>query len=208
MSSVRANLPDTGLHTSTVSGRTPPHRVKVVGKHLNQSRANEIRARLTAWKQTPESVRPSLRVLARQIGTSHQLLSHCLRGWDKWQAKQYRRQAKEIRTRAEAETRPWVINALLKEADAYDRAAFQCMISFMLEDLLRQTERDVKVGRLKAVQVKMLRLFASKGDERAYSAENPCDPLIAVKHTTQENHSPRVGPIRLVRRWRLGMRHQ
>jgi hypothetical protein len=98
-------------------------------------------------------VRPSLRVLARQIGTSHQLLSHYLRGWDKWQAKQYRHRAKEIRARLEAETRPWVINALLKEADAYDRAAFQCMISFMLEDLLRQIERDAKVGCLKAVQV-------------------------------------------------------
>jgi len=37
----------------------------------------------------------------------------------------------------------------------------------MLEDLLRRTERDAKVGRLKAVQVKMLRLLASRGDARA-----------------------------------------
>ena len=56
-------------------------------KPTAQSHAAEIRGKLAAWKQTPESVRPSLRVLARQIGTSHQLLSHYLQGWDKWQAK-------------------------------------------------------------------------------------------------------------------------
>jgi len=112
---------DTGLPTSIVSGHTPPDRVKVGRKHLNQSRANEIRARLAVWKRTPESARPSLRVLARQIGTSHQLLCHYLRGWDKWQAKQYRHRAKEIRARVEAETRPWVIDELLKQADAYEQ---------------------------------------------------------------------------------------
>src|SRR5215472_11848979 len=98
-------------------------------KPTAQSHAAEIRGKLAAWKQTPESVRPSLRVLARQIGTSHQLLSHYLQGWDKWQAKQYQYRAKEIRARAEAETRPFVKDELSKQAEAYDWAAFQCMIS-------------------------------------------------------------------------------
>jgi hypothetical protein len=42
----------------------------------------------------------------------------------------------------------------------------------------------------------------------SYPAQTPCDPLIAVRRATEENHSPRLQPIRLPRRWRLGMRHQ
>ena len=53
-----------------------------------ESRGAEIRARLAAWKQTPEHERTSLRTLAAELGTSHQLLSFYLRRWDKWQIKQ------------------------------------------------------------------------------------------------------------------------
>ena len=60
-------------------------------KPNDESKAAEIRAKLAAWKQMPESSRPSLRELARELGTSHQLLSHYLQGWEKWQAKEYRR---------------------------------------------------------------------------------------------------------------------
>ena len=108
MSVTRANPPDTDLPISTVSGCTPADRVKVGRKHLDQSRANEIRARLTEWKQLLESSRSSLRALARELGTSHQLLGHYLRHWEVWQAKEYQRQANELRRRARAETRPWV----------------------------------------------------------------------------------------------------
>jgi excisionase family DNA binding protein len=38
------------------------------------SRGTEIRARLAQWKRMLESSRPSLRALARELGTSHQLL--------------------------------------------------------------------------------------------------------------------------------------
>src|SRR6266852_6759903 len=69
-------------------------------KHKWESRALEFYGRLARWKQTPESARPSLRALARQLGTSHQLLSHYLRSWAKWQAKECRRQAEEIRASA------------------------------------------------------------------------------------------------------------
>src|SRR5215831_13187088 len=55
--------------------------------------------------RTPESARPSLRVLARQIGASCQLLSHYLERWEKWQATEHRRAARQIRARAEAENR-------------------------------------------------------------------------------------------------------
>lgn len=44
-----------------------------------ESRALEFYGRLARWKQSPESSRPSLRALARELGTSHQLLSHYLK---------------------------------------------------------------------------------------------------------------------------------
>jgi hypothetical protein len=79
-----------------------------------ESRATEFRRRLIVWKQTPKSMRPSLRALAREIGTSHQLLEHYLKGLEEWQYKEHFRQAKEalegILARAQAENRfvtPW-----------------------------------------------------------------------------------------------------
>lgn len=55
-----------GSHTPR--GRKPAH----------ESRATEFRRKLIEWKQTPESSRPSLRALARELGTSHQLLTFYL----------------------------------------------------------------------------------------------------------------------------------
>lgn len=67
-------------------------------KPKKESRAAELRQRLGAWKRMPESVRPSLRALAREIGTSHQLLEHYLEGLEIWQAREYeRRGAKEYK---------------------------------------------------------------------------------------------------------------
>lgn len=43
---------------------------------MHDSRAAEFRRRLVVWKLTPESMRPSLRELARQLRTSHQILSY------------------------------------------------------------------------------------------------------------------------------------
>jgi len=62
-----------------------------------ESRAAEFRQRLFIWKQTPESLRPSLRELARNLGTSHQLLGFYLQHWEAW------RKAEEIRERATIE---------------------------------------------------------------------------------------------------------
>ena len=39
-----------------------------------------------------------------------------------------------------------------------------------------------------------------------YSAENPCDPLVAVKHAMQQRREPQPNPMRLRRRWRPGRR--
>jgi predicted secreted protein len=56
-------------------------------------------------KQMPEFSRPSLLALARELGTSHQLLVHYLKRLEKWQGEQYFRQAREILARVEAENR-------------------------------------------------------------------------------------------------------
>lgn len=47
-------------------------------KSAVESRGTELRLKLIEWKQIPESSRPALQALARELGTSHQLLSHYL----------------------------------------------------------------------------------------------------------------------------------
>jgi hypothetical protein len=78
-------------------------------KPKQESRSIEFRRRLTVWKQTPELGRPSLRTLATELNTSHQLLAHYLHDLDVWQAREKCREAKDsikrIRARAETEKR-------------------------------------------------------------------------------------------------------
>src|SRR5258705_10299677 len=64
-------------------------------KPKEESRATELRQALVAWKETPKAVRPSLRFLAAQLRTSHQLLAHYLEGLDDW----YERRQYEARKR-------------------------------------------------------------------------------------------------------------
>jgi hypothetical protein len=47
-------------------------------KPANESRTEAICTRLVSWSQASEGQRPSLRVLAKELGTSHQLLSFYL----------------------------------------------------------------------------------------------------------------------------------
>lgn len=132
-------------------------------RRKSESRAPEIRSRLAAWKQSPEP-RISLRVLATELGTSHQLLSSYLRRWDKWQMKEYQRKAKEIRARAETETRPWVITEMLQEAEAYDQAAGRCVCSSVLSEAYKGFEADARRGKL---HPKIADLLATVDDPRA-----------------------------------------
>jgi hypothetical protein len=68
-------------------------------KPKQESRAVEFRQTLIAWKQTPESLRPSLRALACELGTSHQLLSHYLPTLEDWRRKE---DLERLRARAKA----------------------------------------------------------------------------------------------------------
>ena len=161
-------------------------------KSAAESRAAEIRVKLLAWKQTPEPHKISLRALARELGTSHQLLEHYLTRWEKWQAKECGRQATEIRVRAEAETRPWIVAEMLRHAQALETVAFQSMLGSALYDALRQLKRKARGGQLSRGEVKLLRLFASRGHreaqeilERSSSTEKSKNnlPLISSRAT-------------------------
>jgi len=66
-------------------------------KPKQQSRSAEFRESLIEWKQTSESSRPSLRALACQLGTSHQLLSYYLSVLQEWRQE---RDLERLRTQA------------------------------------------------------------------------------------------------------------
>lgn len=152
------------VHSQAKRGRKP----------ASESRATEIRARLLLWKQVQEPHRISLRALARELSTSHQLLGHYLTRWEKWKAKEYRRQAQEIRIRAAAEMRPRVVTEMLGQAKALEAAAFQSMLGSALDDTLRKLKRKARSGRLSCGEMKMLRLFASRGYQDAQEILDRC----------------------------------
>jgi hypothetical protein len=146
------------------------------GRKLKQeSRSVEFRHRLIVWKQTSESSRPSLRTLALELNTSHQLLAHYLDDLEVWQAKENYREAKdsikEIRIRAETEKRP-VTPWEEQQIRANDRASLHFLIDSVVIGALRKWEReleqDVKAGRPPAAQAgRLLRTFATRGNQQA-----------------------------------------
>jgi len=75
---------------SAASGRKPAY----------ESRSVELRRSLVVWKQTPESIRPSLRALAAELGTSHQLLTYFLDGLEIWRARENHRSEKRENERS------------------------------------------------------------------------------------------------------------
>lgn len=142
------------------------HAMRAGRKPSSQSRAKEFRQRLSAWKRMPETSRPSLRAMATEIGTSHQLLSFYLRRWDKWQAKEYRRRADDLRARAEAEGR--YLNQWEEgQVAAYQRAAFHSMLDSVLAEavpaMLIRLKADAKTGKLSRQQLKVLGSLARQG---------------------------------------------
>jgi hypothetical protein len=131
-------------------------------KPASESRAAEIRTKLLVWKQTPEFQRISLRALASEIGTSHQLLNFYLKRWDKWQAKEYRRKSNAIRARAEGENRD-VTQQEQAQVVAYDRAAFSSMLDAALKDALprwlREFREEARRGKLSKKRKNLLNSF-------------------------------------------------
>jgi len=146
-------------------------------KIRRKSRAAEFRQRLLTWKQSPPASRPSLRALARELGTSHQLLTHYLVGLEKWQYEErYRRakkQADEIRARAVAENR----NLTFWEEQqirACDTARIQALVGPALIAALEGIKRDAKRGLLDRYQFKTLKLFARRNYPGAQELLQKC----------------------------------
>ena len=135
------------------------------GRKIKQaSRADELRRRLTAWKQIPESQRPSLRALARELGTSHQLLQYYRYGLEIRQARE--QQAKRAREcqritdniRAQAKARAltlWEQEQLL----AYDRRYMSAAAGEILLKQLEALSRKAKKERLNWWDIKTLKLL-------------------------------------------------
>ncbi|MBZ5701018.1 MAG: hypothetical protein LAN84_04155 [Acidobacteriia bacterium] len=153
-------------------------------KRTSESRAAEIRARLMEWKQIPEPIRISLRALATEIGTSHQLLSFYLRGLDKWQMNESKRRSWEIRERAEAEGRS-MTNVEQAQVLAYDRASADAMAECLISKIIGSCLTEVKRGtKLPPIMLSAIRVLAGKGDRKAQE--------IVEVHENLPHSAPRV----------------
>lgn len=142
---------------------TPDEAVRKRGrKRISESRGTEIRARLVEWKQIAEASRPSLRALAAELGVSHQLLSFYLRHWDRWQAKEYLRNAKDISAGAKAENRT-LTGEDQAQIVAYTRAYLQSEANSMIVDMLTALRKAAKRGKLSRQQLRVAKLIADRG---------------------------------------------
>lgn len=68
-------------------------------KPRQESRSEEFRQALIAWMRTPAAIRASLRALARELGTSHQLLGHYLSSFEEWR---WEKELRAFRAKAKA----------------------------------------------------------------------------------------------------------
>lgn len=149
-------------------------------KTKQESRSTEFRQRLIEWKQSPEWSRPSLRALARQLGTSHQLLKHYLDGLEKWRYKERYRKATEesdqIFARAIDEGRlmtQWEEQQL----HACTIAAVRAKVCSLGLDELAKLREEAKRGPLHPAQFKMVKVFAKQGFPGAQELLQKCSQL-------------------------------
>jgi hypothetical protein len=128
-------------------------------KPAAESRGSEIRARLAEWMRKPEFSRPSQRALAREFRTSHQILSFYLKNLHKWQSKEYWRQAKEIRARANAEDRA-LTQQEAQQVYAYNRAGIRVTVGPMLLDAIEGMRVESESRPLVWQEIKSLKFLA------------------------------------------------
>jgi hypothetical protein len=139
-------------------------------KFKGESRSTEFRQTLIEWRQIPAAARLSLRALARQLGTSHQLLQHYLDGLEEWEWQERRRKAKEeseeIRARAKAEGR--------------EMTRWECVRTVVdpaLLDTLMEIRRDAQHGPLHRTQFQILRLLVKQGFPGAQEVLQECSQV-------------------------------
>jgi hypothetical protein len=131
-------------------------------KTKQESRAAELRQKLVEWSRVPESARPSLRALARELGASHQLLQHYLDGLEEWECKERYQKAKEkaqkeaveIRARAEAEGREMTM-----------RECLDVIVIPGVHDRIERIRQDARHGPLDHWKIQTLKLHAKQFPE-------------------------------------------
>ena len=105
-----------------------------------------------------------MRALARELGTSHQLLSFYLQNLHEWQSKGYWRQAKEIRARANAPGRP-LTHWEEQQVHAFTRAAVRVAVGPMLLDTIELIKVETERRPLCRQEIKILKILARQFPE-------------------------------------------
>jgi hypothetical protein len=135
-------------------------------KPTQESRSAELRQSVIEWKQSPEGSRPSLRALARQLGTSHQLLKHYLDGLEKWRYMERHRKATEesaqIIARAIVEGRP-MTEWEEQRYHACAMAAIRAKGGALVLGELARLKQEARRGPLNPAQVKLVKILAKRG---------------------------------------------
>lgn len=140
-----------------VNVESQPEKHAAGRKPKGESRAMELRQKLVFWQQTPESLRPSLRALARQNNTSHQLLTFYLEGLKEWQYKERYRNAKQgAQQNAEENRRRAAVEGREMTTKEYLDALFSVGWIEQVESLRQAAKR----GPLNWYQGQMLKPFA------------------------------------------------
>jgi hypothetical protein len=143
-------------------------------KPRQESRATELRRILIEWEQAPESSRPSLRSLACELGTSHQLLAFFLKGLDEWRGQQYLREASQIRSVASAEGRQ-LTEWEEQRAYACTRAGVQAIAGAMLRSSIARMRKESERRALCRQEIKSLTMLARQFPE-AQELLQKCSP--------------------------------
>lgn len=121
---------------------------------------------LAGWRQMPARGRISLRGLARQLGTSHQLLKYYLDGLEKWEYMERSRRAQQesdqIIARAILEDRP-LTQFEEDRRFACTIASFKAKAYCVLLDDMKKLKREARRGPLHPDQFKMLKFLAQRG---------------------------------------------
>jgi hypothetical protein len=138
-------------------------------KPAGESRALEIRLTLAKWRRVPDEQRVSLRALAVELGTSHQLLCSYLRTLDEWlskeRSKEHHRLAQEISDRAAAEGRlmtPLEGEQIVAYSRESLRSTLDSVISSAADTYTREMRKALKAGKMTEAR-KLARLLARTG---------------------------------------------
>jgi (2Fe-2S) ferredoxin len=111
-----------------------------------ESDGDRIRARLKIWRDEAPEPRPSLRQLAKELGTSHQLLCFYLRGLDEWQFQVHQQANEAIFARARGENRG-ITPSEESQVIANARAMVRCMIDPVLGVILEGVKKRRRISK-------------------------------------------------------------